>query len=295
VAAISLGAGSCADIEQYVRGNSASANCITGGLLGAAAGALIGKAAKADRETMVGAAVEGAVIGCVAMLSYQDRLNQLQQVAREENLEIQTDTLQLADDRTGAAQEVGLAVQVNDQGMFPVGSPTPSPEGERQIRALASAFTELDEHQAVLVVGHTDATGSAQGNQRLSEQRARAVAGLLAGEGIDRSRMYFQGAGASRPIADNADPALRGQNRRVEIVLVDDVATLTKRAESERHNPEYLAHGTSTQPASAALAGTTAPTSTPSAPKSARMLTAPAPCAASGSCVMLVCASSGRA
>jgi len=260
VAAISLGAGSCADLDQYVRGNSAQANCITGGLLGAVTGALVGAAAKGDRKTIAGAAVAGGVAGCVIAVSYKNRLDYLHQLAREEHLQIQTDTLQLADLTTNdTPREVGLAVQVQDQGMFPVGSSIPSADGERQIRALASAFADLDPDQAVLVVGHTDATGSAQGNQRLSEQRARAVAGLLAEQGIDRNRMYFQGAGASRPIADNADPALRGQNRRVEIVLVDDVTTLAKRAESERNNPSYLAHGTSTEPAPAAVAERPAP------------------------------------
>jgi len=276
VAAVSFTLCSCANIDQYVRSRSASLNCITGGLLGAATGALAGVAAKGDGATIAGAAVVGGVAGCVAALSYKDRLNRLDEVARRQNLRIQTQTLQQTNQRNNRPQDVGLAVQVQDQGMFPPGSPAPSPEGERQIRALASAFTELDANQAVLVVGHTDATGSAQGNQHLSEQRARAVAGLLAEQGIRRDRMYFQGAGASRPVADNADPALRGQNRRVEIVLVDNVNTLAQRTLSERNNPAYLAHGTSTRPASTAAAGQSVPAVAPSARQPAPSTRTPA-------------------
>jgi len=256
LAAVSLGLGGCASIERYVAESSTTVNCITGGLLGAATGALAGAAAKGDKATIIGVAAAGGVAGCVAALSYKNRLERLVHIAREEKLAMQAETLRLAGQTNQTPQEVGLAVQVQDQGMFPTGVATPSAEGARQIRQLASAFTDLADgpsgKQALLVVGHTDATGSAQHNQQLSEARARAVADLLAEQGIRRDRMYFQGAGASRPIADNADPATRGQNRRVEIVLVDDLATLTRRVQAERHNPKYLAHGTATTPARSA-------------------------------------------
>jgi len=260
VVAASLGLSGCASIERYIEDSSATVNCITGGLLGAATGALAGSAAKGNKATVIGVAAAGGVAGCVAALSYKSRLERLKRIALEENLAIQTETLRLARENNKIPQDVGLAVQVQDQGMFPVGVATPSPEGTRQIRQLAGAFADLADgagaggEQAVLVVGHTDATGSAQTNQQLSEARARAVADLLAEQGIRRDRMYFQGAGASRPIADNADPAARGQNRRVEIVLVDDVATLTRRVQAERHNPKYLAHGTATAPTAQDLA-----------------------------------------
>ncbi len=61
--------------------------------------------------------------------------------------------------------------------------------------------------------------------------------------------MFFQGAGASRPIADNSDVQQRGKNRRVEIVEVTDRNMLVKRVNAEQNNSKYLAHGTSTEPA----------------------------------------------
>ena len=66
------------------------------------------------------------------------------------------------------------------------------------------------------VVGHTDSTGPADYNQKLSEQRARAVADLLIAH--DPSRRAFvkvMGKGESDPVADNDTGEERQQNRRV--------------------------------------------------------------------------------
>lgn len=74
------------------------------------------------------------------------------------------------------------------------------------------------------IVGHTDSVASEAYNQRLSEQRALAVARWLAeNEGIPPQLMRAIGAGESRPVAHNTlpdgsdDPAGRARNRRVEI------------------------------------------------------------------------------
>ncbi|MFD0949913.1 OmpA family protein [Paraperlucidibaca wandonensis] len=206
-----------------------------------------------NNQVIIGSALTGAVTGCGLALVYKSRLNKLEELAREENLNMQLETLQTVGSTPGAAAEdAGIVAQIEDQGMFSVGSATLSDNGRRQVRKLASAFAPQPNQpnsSAILVVGHTDATGSAQGNQQLSERRARAVASILAEQGIARDRMYFQGAGASRPIADNSDSQLRGKNRRVEIVEVNDRSTLVKRVNAEQNNPKYLAHGTSTKAA----------------------------------------------
>ena len=67
----------------------------------------------------------------------------------------------------------------------------------------------------IQVRGHSDATESPAGSQTLSERRAAAVADLLAGHGVDRSRLTTIGFGATRPIvlettADGADNPLAG-------------------------------------------------------------------------------------
>ncbi len=71
------------------------------------------------------------------------------------------------------------------------------------------------------ISGHTDNTGSAQLNQRLSLQRAQAVRGYLARKGVLPARMEAVGYGEERPIASNATPETRRQNRRVELRRID--------------------------------------------------------------------------
>jgi len=75
------------------------------------------------------------------------------------------------------------------------------------------------------VTGHTDSVGTESINQRLSDERARAVADYLSARGVNRARIATRGFGKSQPIASNADEAGRAQNRRVEIhisPIVDD-------------------------------------------------------------------------
>jgi outer membrane protein OmpA-like peptidoglycan-associated protein len=71
----------------------------------------------------------------------------------------------------------------------------------------------------VEVAGHTDSTGSAEYNQKLSERRANAVAQYLESQGLASNRVVTIGAGETRPAADNSTPEGRQANRRVELTL----------------------------------------------------------------------------
>jgi outer membrane protein OmpA-like peptidoglycan-associated protein len=71
----------------------------------------------------------------------------------------------------------------------------------------------------VEIDGYTDSTGSLEFNERLSQQRAEAVRGYLASQGVNSSTITTQGFGPSQPIASNETPAGRQQNRRVELVV----------------------------------------------------------------------------
>lgn len=69
------------------------------------------------------------------------------------------------------------------------------------------------------VNGHTDSTGRPEYNFGLSQRRALSVANYLAMQGVDSRRFAVNGFGDTRPIASNATPDGRAQNRRVEIYL----------------------------------------------------------------------------
>ncbi|WP_412530415.1 OmpA family protein [Burkholderia lata] len=71
----------------------------------------------------------------------------------------------------------------------------------------------------VTVTGYTDSRGTHAHNVRLSEARARAVATYLRTGGLQAEHLATVGKGSAEPIASNATPDGRAQNRRVEIRL----------------------------------------------------------------------------
>ncbi len=67
------------------------------------------------------------------------------------------------------------------------------------------------------IQGHTDSTGSAELNVKLSQNRAGSVLEYFVSKGIERTRLSFQGFGMEKPIASNATAEGRAKNRRVEL------------------------------------------------------------------------------
>jgi OmpA-OmpF porin, OOP family len=66
------------------------------------------------------------------------------------------------------------------------------------------------------ISGHTDNTGSAAVNQRLSLARAEATKAYLVSKGLNATELDTSGEGPDKPIADNATSEGRSQNRRIE-------------------------------------------------------------------------------
>lgn len=73
---------------------------------------------------------------------------------------------------------------------------------------------------SVEIGGHTDSVGSDSYNQKLSEQRAKAVHDYIVSQGVDASRLSYKGYGESEPIATNETEAGRQRNRRVELKIL---------------------------------------------------------------------------
>ncbi|MBJ7309598.1 OmpA family protein [Rugamonas sp. CCM 8940] len=70
------------------------------------------------------------------------------------------------------------------------------------------------------VEGHTDGAGSDAYNNKLSLQRANAVADAMSEAGIQREDIVALGHGKNNPVADNATAAGRAENRRVAIIVL---------------------------------------------------------------------------
>ncbi len=88
------------------------------------------------------------------------------------------------------------------------------------IISIAKVLKEYNK-TVVQVNGYTDNTGSDAINNPLSVKRANAVADFLKIQGIAANRIIANGYGSVNPIASNATAAGREQNRRVEIVLIN--------------------------------------------------------------------------
>lgn len=101
---------------------------------------------------------------------------------------------------------------------FDVGKARLNREGVDAIRTLGNALQQYPKRK-ILIEGHTDATGSAAANERLSQQRADAVREILVGAGLDGSFITTAGLGETKPVASNALADGRKQNRRVEIII----------------------------------------------------------------------------
>lgn len=102
---------------------------------------------------------------------------------------------------------------------FEVNSGTPTASS---IDALDKAASVLSSYGAIKVEvqAHSDSSGSAAYNKKLSQKRAVSVVNYLVSKGVDASRLTAVGVGEARPAVDNSTAAGRAKNRRVEFVVL---------------------------------------------------------------------------
>ena len=72
------------------------------------------------------------------------------------------------------------------------------------------------------IAGHTDNVGKPESNQKLSEDRANAVRDYLMKHGIEEKRVTAKGYGDTQPVASNATPQGRQENRRTEVRIISE-------------------------------------------------------------------------
>lgn len=82
-----------------------------------------------------------------------------------------------------------------------------------------SAFMNEYPNRTAEIEGFTDSLGTEQYNQDLSQRRADSVRGYLVKQGVKTTRLSSTGRGENAPVADNASPEGRQQNRRVEVII----------------------------------------------------------------------------
>ncbi len=174
-----------------------------GALAGAAAGALINHDNR-GKGALIGAAVGAAAGGGYGY--YADK--------QEEELRRQMQG-------TGVqVQRQGDTIQLIMPGNITFATDSDAIAGSfyAPLNNLANSFRQYNQN-SIEIVGHTDNTGSHSYNMSLSQRRAQSVASYLIAQGVDGSRLSTRGAGPDQPIASNATPDGRAQNRRVEVTL----------------------------------------------------------------------------
>jgi outer membrane protein OmpA-like peptidoglycan-associated protein len=187
---------SCASMNNKTKG------AVIGAGTGAVAGGVIGKqSGHTATGAIIGAAVGGAAGAIIG--------HQMDQQAKE-----------LKQNIPGAhVKRVGEGIQVTfDSGLlFAVNSDDVRGAAQSNLDALAANLSKYKESE-LMIVGHTDATGSVNYNDGLSARRADAASGYLRSRGVTR-HIETVGRGEYEPVATNDTEAGRQQNRRVEVAI----------------------------------------------------------------------------
>jgi outer membrane protein OmpA-like peptidoglycan-associated protein len=116
----------------------------------------------------------------------------------------------------------GTVITLTGAVLFRVDESELLPIAQEKLTTVANALKEQDESVAIVIEGHADATGPEGYNEQLSQERAAAVKRFLADQGVDPNRVQTVGRGEKEPIATNATPEGRANNRRVEIIVQDE-------------------------------------------------------------------------
>ncbi len=92
-------------------------------------------------------------------------------------------------------------VMSDDALKFPIGKATLSPEGQARLQSVAERLKGENKNVYVEIQGHTDATGSPEGNDRLGAERAESVRRFLNAQGVALNRMATISYGEAEPVA----------------------------------------------------------------------------------------------
>ncbi|MCM2294365.1 OmpA family protein [Allorhizobium sp. BGMRC 0089] len=200
----------CTTTNPYT-GEQQMSNTSGGALIGAGLGALGGFALSGGHGGVArrNAALIGAGIGALAggaIGNYMDN--------QEAELRAQLQGTGVSVTRQGDRIILNMPSNIT----FPTDQAQVLPPFYATLNSVAIVLRKFNK-TLIDVNGYTDSTGSLAHNQDLSQRRADAVTNYLAQQGVDPRRMSSMGFGPSQPIASNATPEGRAQNRRVEVSI----------------------------------------------------------------------------
>ena len=165
---------------------------------------------KTANGSVIGAAIGTAIGAGTGALIGNKMDKKAAELAALENAEVET-----MEDKNGlTAIKVTFASGI----LFPTNGTKLSAASKKEIAEFAQKMADLPMTD-ISIYGHTDNTGTAEVNERISLQRANAVEEYLKTCGIAADRLTAEGLSYNYPVADNSTKEGRAENRRVEIFI----------------------------------------------------------------------------
>lgn len=189
--------------------------------------------AERARRDAANAQAEAAAANQQAAAAQQQAANAQQQAmdAQEQTRQLQARAAQLEVilvELQAKKTDRGMVITIGDV-LFATNQAELTAGGMSTLRKLADVMGQNPD-RTVLVEGFTDSTGSSAHNQELSQRRANTVAMALSSMGVPRERVAMRAYGEAFPVAPNDSATNRQLNRRVEIVLSNQGASIPPRA-----------------------------------------------------------------
>jgi outer membrane protein OmpA-like peptidoglycan-associated protein len=170
---------------------------------GAVVGAVIGKATGNTARGAIIGAVLGGVGGAVIGRKMDKQAEEMKKVLGDAEVR-----------REGE----GIVINFKEKVLFAYDRSDLGSNAQGNLTKLVNVLNKYPDTD-IQVIGHTDANGSDDYNQKLSERRANAVINFLSANKINTSRLAAKGMGETDPVAGNDTEEGKAQNRRVEFVI----------------------------------------------------------------------------
>ena len=198
-------------LASLVLTGCASTNAEKGAAIGAISGAVLGKATSNHKNKR---AVFGAAIGAIAGAAIGDYMDKQEQAFRDELSGSGIDVVREGDN---------LRLIMPSNITFATGQSYITSGFHTTLNDVAKVLVKFDK-TLLSIEGHTDSSGAADFNQKLSEQRATSVKSYLMNQNILAARLNTTGYGETQPVAANNTAQNKALNRRVEIQIVPNEA-----------------------------------------------------------------------
>lgn len=217
-----LNLNSCKTIQNA---NNAQKGAVIGTTGGAILGAIIGNNAGKGGNGEIGAVIGGVVGGGAGILIGNKMDKQAQKIEEE----IPGAEVERVDD--------GIVVTFDENSgvYFDTNKSTINNASQTTLNRLAGVFTEYP-NTNILVVGHTDSSGSDTYNMTLSKDRAYSVTNYLVSKGLLQGRLTTNWFGEEQPMYDNTTSEGRAKNRRVNIAIVPNETMIEEAKQQATEN-----------------------------------------------------------